>query len=69
MEKQLPVFVTIREAAATHVLSEFRLRRMCAEGKLPGFYAGKKFLINFPALCEQLDRASRQTKDGIQCRF
>lgn len=60
MEEQLPVFVTIREAAATHVLSEFRLRQMCAEGKLPGFYAGKKFLVNFPVLCEQLNRIGRE---------
>lgn len=60
MERQIPVFVTIREAAAAQVLSEFRLRQMCAEGKLPGFYAGKKFLINFPVLCEQLNRIGRE---------
>lgn len=65
----MPTFLTIRQCAATGFLPEYRLRQMCAEGKLPGFYAGKKILINFPVLCEQLDRASRQTKDGIQCRF
>lgn len=56
----LPSFCTIREAAATRILPEYRLRRLCAEGKLPGFYAGKKFLINFPALCEQLNQIGRE---------
>lgn len=59
----VPTFLTIRQCAATGVLPEYRLRRMCEEGQLPGFYAGKKFLINFSVLCEQLDLASRQTKE------
>lgn len=56
---ELPSFCSIRQAAATHILPEFRLRRMCAEGQLPGFYAGKKFMINFSALCAQLDKIGR----------
>lgn len=56
----IPNFLTIRQAAATRILPEYRLRQMCAEGKLPGFYAGKKFLINFPALCDQLNRIGRE---------
>lgn len=60
----IPDFLTIRQVAATRILPEYRLRKMCAEGKLPGFYAGKKFLINFPALCDQLNRIGRE--DGHQ---
>lgn len=55
-----PIFLSIRQTAATHILPEFRLRTMCAEGKLPGFYAGKKFMVNFQALCEQLDGLGRE---------
>ena len=58
----IPDFLTIRQAAATPILPEYRLRQMCAEGKLPGFYAGKKFLINFQALCEQLDSLGREVR-------
>lgn len=57
-----PVFLTIRQTAATRILPEFRLRTMCAEGKLPGFYAGKKFMVNFPALCKQLDSLGREVR-------
>lgn len=61
---KLPNFMTIRQAAATRILPEYRLRKMCAESKLPGFYAGKKFLINFPALCEQLNRVGREEEQA-----
>lgn len=60
MENTIPKFLTIRQAAETHILPEFRLRQLCAEGKLPGFYAGKKFLINFQALCDQLNQIGRE---------
>ena len=41
-----PRFVTIRELAKSGILPEFVLRRMCAENRLPGFYSGRKFLVN-----------------------
>ncbi len=51
-------FLTIRETARTGILPEYRLRRLCEQGLLPGFYAGVKFLVNFPALETQLDDLS-----------
>ena len=47
-------FKTIRETAKTGLLSEYSLRLMCAQGTLPGFYVGNRFLVNVDALVEQL---------------
>ena len=55
----IPEFKTIRQTAATGILSEHRLRLLVAAGKCPGIWAGSKFLINVPALAEELDRQSR----------
>lgn len=52
-------FMTIRETAKEiHALPEYRLRVLAKEGKLPGFYAGVKFMVNIPLFLEQLDRES-----------
>lgn len=51
-------FVTIRQAASTGVLSEYTLRLMEKQGRLPGIRSGKRFLVNLPLLIEQLDRES-----------
>ena len=48
-------FPSIREAAARGPLSEYCLRLMLKEGKLPGIYSGRKFLVNYEKLLEQLD--------------
>ena len=53
-------FLTIRQAAATGILSEYRLRLLRAQGKLPGILAGTRFLVNVDALEEMLDQASRK---------
>ena len=55
----MPVFKTIRQTAATGILSEHRLRLLVAEGKCPGIRTGNRFLVNVPALAEMLDRQSR----------
>lgn len=55
----MPRFLTIRQAAATGLLSEHRLRILVAEGKCPGIWAGNRYLVNFTALAEQLDSESR----------
>lgn len=60
MDNAIPNFLTIRQTAETKILNEFRLRKMCADGKLPGFYAGKKFMVNFQALCDQLNQIGRE---------
>ena len=53
-------FLTIRQAAKTGVLPEFRLRAMQHAGQLPGIYSGNRFLINIDLLNQQLDVMSRQ---------
>lgn len=55
-----PKFMTIREAARTKVVPEHFLRLMVAQGKCPGIYAGKKFMVNYGLLLEQLDAESRR---------
>lgn len=61
MEK---VFLTIREVAKTGLLSEYALRLMEAQGRLPGVYVGPKKLINVPLLREQLNRESAANARG-----
>ena len=48
------IFKTIRETAKTGLLSEYSLRLMCAQGTLPGFYVGNRYMVNVDALVEQL---------------
>ncbi len=53
-------FKTIRQTAATGILSEHRLRLMVAAGTCPGIKTGNRFLINVSALAEMLDEESRR---------
>ena len=55
-----PKFMTIREGARTGLVPEHYLRSMVASGRCPGIYAGKKFMVNFYLLVEQLDMESRK---------
>lgn len=57
-------FPSIRETAKRGPLSEHCLRLMLARGELPGVYSGKKFLVNYDRLLEQLnaDRAEVSTQ-------
>ncbi len=48
--------LTIRQTAATGILPENRLRTMQREGKLPGFIAGNRFLVDV----EQLEKLLRE---------
>ena len=52
---QLPKMRTIREVAATGLLSEYSLRLMEKQGKLPCIHVGKKCLINLDLLIQQLN--------------
>lgn len=49
-------FPSIRGAAKLGPLSEHCLRLMLKKGKLPGVYSGRKFLVNYEKLLEQLNR-------------
>ena len=52
--QSIPRMMTIREVAKTGLLPEHALRLMAKQGKLPCITVGKKVLINFDALVEQL---------------
>lgn len=54
-------FKTIRQTAATRIMSEHYLRILVAQGCCPGIRSGNRFLINVDALAEQLDAESRQS--------
>lgn len=51
-------FMTIRQTAAAGHDTEFHLRLMQKQGRLPGFYSGRTFKVNVPLLLEQLDQES-----------
>lgn len=50
-----PQFLTIRETARRGPLTEYTLRLLEKQGKLPCIYAGKKCLINYDRFIEQLN--------------
>ena len=54
MEVKPPNMMTIREIARTGLLPEHALRLLLKSGRLPAIYVGKKALINYDKLCEQL---------------
>lgn len=59
----MPEFKTIRQTAATGILSEHRIRLMVAAGQCPGIKTGNRFLVNVSALAEMLDAESRKAKE------
>lgn len=59
-------FKTIRQTAATGILSEHRLRLMVAAGTCPGIKTGNRFLINVSALAEMLDEESRKAVEVVR---
>lgn len=56
----MPTFKTIRQTAATGLLTEHRIRLMVAQGICPGIRTGNRFLVNVDALVEWLDKQSRE---------
>ena len=57
-------FVPIRKLAESGFLTESRLRKMHKQGKPPGIWCGKKFLVNVPLLNEELDREGKKQLNG-----
>lgn len=55
MQKQ-PTMMTVREVAKTGLMSEHALRLLLKAGKLPAIFIGKKALINYDKLCEELQQ-------------
>lgn len=64
MEKKLPHFMSIREVAKTGLLSEYTLRLMEKQNRLPCMYTGRKCLINFDKLVEQLNNPAGKGDDA-----
>lgn len=52
------MFLTIRETARRGPLTEYTLRTMLKQGKLPGIYSGTRFLVNYKRFIEIIDKAS-----------
>jgi len=46
--------MSIREIAATGILSEYSLRMLVKQKKIPALMVGRKALINYNQLIEQL---------------
>lgn len=61
---EFPKFMSIREVAATGVLSEYALRLMEKQGQLPCIHVGKKCLINLDALIMQLNNLKGDNANG-----
>ena len=57
-------FLTIRQAAATGILTEHHLRLLEKQGKLPGVRSGNRFLVNVPILVELLNQESLARASG-----
>ena len=51
-------FLTIREVAKRGILSEYSLRLMQKQGKIPCIMCGKKCMVNYPLLVKQLNEDS-----------
>lgn len=53
-------FLTIRETAKKGILSEYSLRLMQKQGKIPCIMCGKKCMVNYPLLLQQLNEDSKK---------
>ncbi|MDD6279402.1 MAG: hypothetical protein PUA81_06425 [Oscillospiraceae bacterium] len=68
MQKQ-PTMMTIREIARTGLMSEHALRMMLKAGKLPAIFIGKKALINYDKLCEELQALEANVANQEEITF
>ena len=64
----MPILRTIRQTAATGILTEHRLRLMQKEGRLPGIQTGNRFLVNIDALSKQLEEESLKSVEQTGVR-
>lgn len=58
-------FMTIREVAKTGLVTEYFLRQMVKEHRLPGVYSGKSFLVNYSMLVDLLDKESAKNANMV----
>lgn len=59
------VYHSIRETARITGLAEYNLRNRLKEGRLPGLYSGRKFLVNVPSLLK-LVALEEEQRDGYK---
>ena len=55
-----PRMLTIRQTAATGILSESALRSLVKSGKIKVVYVGNRALINFQQLVKQLNSSKEE---------
>lgn len=53
-ETKIPKMMTVRQVAKTGMISEYALRQLIKQGKIPCIALEHKVLINFDAFVEQL---------------
>lgn len=54
------IYMSIRQAARHTGIAESFLRSAVKDKRVPGFYSGKKFLVNVPRLLKVLENQSNQ---------
>ena len=59
MTIDVPRFMSIREISKTGLLSEYNLRLMEKQKRLPCVYVGRKCLVNLELLVDQLNEQSK----------
>lgn len=60
MTMEVPRFMSIREVAKTGLLSEYTLRLMEKQKRIPCIYVGRKCLVNFEQLVDRLNQDSQE---------
>ena len=55
-ETKIPQMMTVRQVAKTGLISEYALRQLVKQGKVPCIALEHKVLINFDAFIEQLQQ-------------
>lgn len=55
-ETRIPKMMTVRQVAKTGMISEYALRQLIKQGKIPCIALEHKVLINFDAFVEQLQQ-------------
>ncbi len=57
--------LTINQAAKKIGLPHNALRIMLHEGRLPGFYVGTRYYVNYDLLVETIYETSRENANGV----
>lgn len=55
------IYLSIRQTARKTGIAESFLRNAVKDKKVPGFYSGKKFLVNVPRLLAVLEEQDKQS--------